>query len=69
MTVRGRFSILTVRDVEKDQSAAAIHFPETPWREPAIVKFCRSGFVLCKRMPSLTRRGDCLFQLASDCDN
>lgn len=52
--------------VAAGQPAARIHFPETPWRAPATVNFLRDGFVLCKRTPARTRRGDCLFHLGTD---
>jgi predicted deacylase len=52
--------------VTKGQPAARIHFPETPWAEPVTAQFARDGFVLCKRMPGRTMRGDCLFHLGSD---
>jgi hypothetical protein len=29
--------------------------------------FERSGLVICKRVPGLSQRGDCLFHLGSDC--
>jgi len=48
------------------QPAARIHFPETPWAEPITTNFARDGFVLCKRMPGRTMRGDCLFHLGTD---
>jgi predicted deacylase len=52
--------------VQAGQPAARIHTPETPWREPATVYFLRDGFVLCKRVPGRTVRGDCLFHLGTD---
>jgi predicted deacylase len=52
--------------VEAGQPAGAIHFPETPWRAAEIVTFKASGLVVCKRVPARTRRGDCLYHLASD---
>jgi predicted deacylase len=52
--------------VAAGQPAGAVHFPETPWREPSIATFERDGLVICKRIPGRTRRGDCLFHLASD---
>jgi predicted deacylase len=52
--------------VEGGQPAGAVHFPETPWREPSIACFGRSGLVICKRVPGRTERGDCLFHLATD---
>jgi predicted deacylase len=48
------------------QPAARIHTPETPWREPVTAHFRRDGFVLCKRVPGRTVRGDCLFHLGTD---
>ncbi|HXA25320.1 MAG TPA: succinylglutamate desuccinylase/aspartoacylase family protein [Acetobacteraceae bacterium] len=52
--------------VEAGQPAARLHFPETPWVEPVAVHFARDGFVLCKRVPGRTMRGDCLFHLGTD---
>jgi predicted deacylase len=53
-------------EVVPGQPAARIHFHRTPWREPLILPFKRAGIVLCKRVPALCERGDCLFQLATD---
>jgi predicted deacylase len=52
--------------VEAGQAAARIHFPDNPLREPELIFFEGSGVVVCKRMPALSRHGDCLFQLAED---
>jgi predicted deacylase len=52
--------------VREGQVAARIHFPETPWAPPVEVAFERDGFVLCKRIPGRTVRGDCLFHLGTD---
>jgi uncharacterized protein len=52
--------------VSHGQPAARIHFPDTPWREPVIRHFDSDGEVVCKRVPALVRRGDCLFHLAED---
>lgn len=52
--------------VAAGQPGARIHFPDTPWREPAVVSFERSGFVLCKRIPGRVKRGDCVFHLGTD---
>jgi predicted deacylase len=52
--------------VKAGQPAAQIHFPETPWAEPITAHFAHDGFVLCKRMPGRSMRGDCLFHLGSD---
>ena len=53
--------------VHAGQGAARIHSPATPWREPAVACFERAGLVICKRVPGLSQRGDCLFHLGSDC--
>ena len=54
--------------VTAGQPAARIHLPETPWAEPVTTHFARDGFVLCKRIPGRTIRGDCLFHLGTDID-
>jgi predicted deacylase len=46
--------------------AARIHIPETPWLPPVEIAFKAAGIVMCKRVPARTKRGDCLFHLASD---
>jgi predicted deacylase len=53
-------------EVRKGQLAGRIHFPETPWAPAVEFRFARDGFVLCKRVPGRTVRGDCLFHLGSD---
>lgn len=53
-------------EVKAGDAAGAIHFPATPWREPAVASFARAGLVICKRVPGKSERGDCLFHLASD---
>jgi predicted deacylase len=53
-------------EVKKGQLAGRIHFPETPWAPAVEFRFAREGFVLCKRVPGRTVRGDCLFHLGSD---
>ena len=52
--------------VKADQIAGRIHFPETPWAPAIEARFARDGFVLCKRTPGRTLRGDCLFHLGTD---
>jgi predicted deacylase len=52
--------------VRVGKPAARIHLPETPWAEPVTAHFARDGFVLCKRIPGRTVRGDCLFHLGTD---
>lgn len=53
-------------EVQAGQPAAAVHCPETPWREPVIANFAHSGTVICRRVPGRVERGDCLFHLATD---
>jgi predicted deacylase len=53
-------------EVAAGQPAGAIHFPDTPWREPTIAKFARAGTVICKRIPGRSERGDCVFHLGTD---
>jgi predicted deacylase len=55
-------------EVEAGQPAGAVHFPDTPWREPTIARFEHAGLVICKRVPGRIERGDCLFHLGTDCD-
>ena len=52
-------------EVRSGDPAAAVHFPEIPWREPVIEHFKDHGVVVCKRIPGRCERGDCLFHLAS----
>ncbi|MBE0624315.1 MAG: succinylglutamate desuccinylase/aspartoacylase family protein [Burkholderiales bacterium] len=52
-------------EVIAGQTAGIIHFHDTPWREPSLAVFQRSGIVLTKRMPCRTERGDCLFHLGT----
>ena len=56
-------------EVEVGQDAARLHFPESPDRTPEVSRFVGSGMVICKRVPARSRRGDCLFHLASDQDD
>lgn len=52
--------------VEAGQLAGRLHTPETPWAPPVEVHFGRGGFVLVKRIPARTARGDCLFHVGTD---
>jgi predicted deacylase len=52
--------------VVEGQPAARIHFPDTPLKEPVTCHFAGDGEVVCKRVPALVRRGDCLFHLAEE---
>lgn len=53
-------------EVEKGQTAGRIHFPDTPTLEPETISFESDGLVACRRFPSMTERGDCLYKLVSD---
>lgn len=53
-------------EVEAGTPAARIHFPDSPWREPILVRFGRAGLIICKRVPARCERGDCLFHLVTD---
>ncbi|MGE0724589.1 MAG: succinylglutamate desuccinylase/aspartoacylase family protein [Alphaproteobacteria bacterium] len=52
-------------EVRKGDLAGLIHFQDTPWRAPSEARFARDGFVLCKRIPGRSERGDCLFHLGA----
>ncbi len=54
------------QQVQAGQPAARIHRHDSPWREPELLQFQADALVLCKRVPTLCARGDCLYQLASD---
>ena len=53
-------------EVRAGQSAGLIHSFEHPTAEPNSVTFRTSGMVACRRFPTLTVRGDCLFGLMRD---
>ena len=52
--------------VKAEQLAGRIHFPETPWALATEARFARDGFLLCKRIPGRTLRGDCLMHLGTE---
>lgn len=79
MTVPGHSAFVYARDrgifepvaeigeeVEKGQIAGRIHFPDAPTRQPETLVFESAGLVACRRVPSLTERGDCLFKVMTD---
>lgn len=81
MTVRGHSAFVYAHDrgifepaanigdeVVTGQIAGRIHFPDLPTREPETLFFEASGLVACRRAPSLTDRGDCLFKVMADID-
>lgn len=53
-------------EVKPGQVAALLHSIDRPYNEPEKIRFARGGFVVCKRFPTLVRRGDCLFELMED---
>lgn len=52
--------------VEEGQLAGLIHTIDHPWQEPEPVAFAEGGMVACRRAPSLTVPGDCLYKLLLD---
>ncbi|NNE52067.1 MAG: succinylglutamate desuccinylase [Sulfitobacter sp.] len=55
-------------EVARGEVVALIHHPETPERAPDEVASPCQGMVLAMRAMAQTRRGDALFQIASDAD-
>ncbi|WP_288142734.1 succinylglutamate desuccinylase/aspartoacylase family protein [Mesorhizobium sp.] len=51
--------------VADGDAAGAVHFTETPWREPEVIIFKNGGTVLNRRAPARTKIGDCLFALGT----
>lgn len=51
-------------DVTSGQLAGWIHHPDTPMKASDAVYFDLDARVVCKRIPAITERGDCLFELA-----
>ena len=49
--------------VEEGQFAGRLHSFDNPIKAPQELRFPRSGQVSCRRYPSLTTRGDCLYNL------
>ena len=48
------------------QLAGRIHFVDTPGRPPADVNFRADGIAVCKRLPALCERGDCIWHLGEE---
>lgn len=46
--------------------AGQIHFPDSPMKDPVELRFSKAGMVNCRRFPTLTQRGDCLFNLMTE---
>lgn len=54
--------------VAEGEDVGMIHHPDTPWRDPALVRSPYTGLVLCKRALGRVNRGDAVYQIASDWD-
>ncbi len=54
--------------VAAGQPAGLIHPIDWPLRPPELVQFRQAGMVACRRAPSLTQPGDCLFKVLVDID-
>lgn len=53
-------------DVEKGEAMGQMHFIETPERDPLVHHAGRAGVILCKGVPGLVEKGDCLAVIAED---
>ncbi|MEQ9490845.1 MAG: succinylglutamate desuccinylase/aspartoacylase family protein [Alphaproteobacteria bacterium] len=51
--------------VQAGDTAALIHYPESPGREPTSVQFDKGGTVLAVNLPARVRRGACLYHLGT----
>ncbi|MFP3544348.1 succinylglutamate desuccinylase/aspartoacylase family protein [Rhizobium sp. SIMBA_035] len=54
--------------VVKGQDAGVLHSFEEPLSEPRRLTFEADGVVICRRFPTLTERGDCLYSLMAETD-
>ncbi|TKR53449.1 succinylglutamate desuccinylase [Allopusillimonas ginsengisoli] len=66
-TERGLFEPIAAvgQDVSAGQLAGYIHSHEKPLQAPIRLCFPADGMVSCRRFPTLTMPGDCLFNLAN----
>ncbi|AYG66067.1 succinylglutamate desuccinylase/aspartoacylase family protein [Rhizobium sp. CCGE531] len=53
-------------DVKEGQLAGLLHSIDRPFNQPQEVHFSCAGMVVCKRFPTLVKRGDCLVELLQD---
>jgi len=53
-------------EVAEGQLAGLLHSIDRPFNKPDEVRFTCSGMVVCKRFPTLVKRGDCLVELLQD---
>src|SRR5690606_25545514 len=65
-TERGLFEPLVAvgQAVVAGQLAGYLHSHERPLAEPSSLHFPADGIISCRRFPTLTMPGDCLFNLA-----
>ncbi|UPK34518.1 succinylglutamate desuccinylase/aspartoacylase family protein [Bradyrhizobium sp. 186] len=54
---------LVGQEVFEGDLAGRLYYIDDPTREPMELRFRKSGRVECRRFPSLTARGDCLYTL------
>jgi predicted deacylase len=54
--------------VKTGQEAGCIYFYDDPMRAAITLHFVASGVVSCRRFPTITERGDCLYNLMVDLD-
>ncbi|SMH40505.1 succinylglutamate desuccinylase/aspartoacylase family protein [Mesorhizobium australicum] len=54
--------------VQACELAGVIHAVDRPWQTPEPVAFTEHGMVACRRAPTLTVPGDCLYKLLVDVD-
>ncbi|MEM5435867.1 succinylglutamate desuccinylase/aspartoacylase family protein [Paraburkholderia diazotrophica] len=59
-------SVMPGDEVTAGQHAGYLHSIERPMEPPLSLIFSASGLVACRRFPTLTKRGDCLFSLMRD---
>lgn len=59
-------SVAIGEDVSAGQHAGYLHSIEHPTEPPLSLFFPASGLVACRRFPTLTKRGDCLYGLMKD---
>ncbi|OWT69086.1 MULTISPECIES: succinylglutamate desuccinylase/aspartoacylase family protein [unclassified Achromobacter] len=52
-------------EVSAGQLAGYLHPYHSPLREPVALRFPAGGIVSCRRFPTLTERGDCLYNLVA----
>jgi predicted deacylase len=55
-------------EVHEGEHAGLLHNIDHPTHEPEPYSFPKSGMIACRRFPTLTQRGDCLYALMRDVD-